>query len=56
MEQVNPVETPPVKVKFGPGQDDSVPLSWAVIMLTHLRETNPGQFGKLIIKAAGVSR
>ena len=46
--QGNPPETPPVRVRFGPGPDDTVPLSWADAMLTKLRADNPAVFGRLI--------
>lgn len=49
MDQETPADTPPVRVRFGPGPDDSVSLAWAEGMLTRLRETNPGQFGKLVV-------
>ena len=37
-----------VRVKFGPLDDQDMPLSWAEKMLTRMRETNPNGFGKLL--------
>jgi hypothetical protein len=56
METQNPAETPPVRVRYGPGQDDSVPLSWAETMLTKLHTDNPAWFGKLIMAATRSGR
>jgi hypothetical protein len=39
-----------VRVKFGPRDDDSVPLSWAESMLTEMRRSSPNVFGKLLAK------
>lgn len=44
-------EEAPARVKFGPGPDDSVPISWADTMLTELHRINPVMFGKLALKA-----
>lgn len=56
MELETKQETPPVRVRFGPGPDDSVPLSWAEQMLTKLHADNPSWFGKLIMAATGSGR
>lgn len=48
----NPAGTPPVRVRFGTGPDDSIPLSWAESMLTELQQNNRSVFGKLISKVA----
>ena len=44
--------TLPVRVKFGPREDDSIPLSWAHRMLTAWRAAQPGAFGRALQKAA----
>jgi hypothetical protein len=38
----------PVRVRFGPGKDQDMPLSWAEKMLGKLRDSHPSQFGKLL--------
>jgi hypothetical protein len=37
-----------VRVKFGPRDDQDMPLSWAEKMLARLRDQHPAQFGKLL--------
>lgn len=54
--QGNPPETPPGRVRYGPGPDDTVPLSWADAMLTKLHTDNPVWFGKLIVAATRSGR
>lgn len=45
-------ETAPPRVRFGPGKDQTIPLSWAESMLMDMRETRAKQFGDLLAKAA----
>lgn len=45
-------EKEPVRVKFGPGKTQDVPLEWAETMLTMLRDKHQNVFGKLLIAAA----
>jgi hypothetical protein len=40
-----------VKVRFGRGETDTMPLVWAEKILTELRATRPAQFGKLLSAA-----
>jgi hypothetical protein len=41
-----------VRVKCGPRDDDTIPLTWAEAMLQELRSAHPLQFGKLLAKIA----
>ena len=45
-------ETVPVRVRFGPGNDQDMPLSWAENMLMDLKEKQPKRFGDLLAAAA----
>jgi hypothetical protein len=37
-----------VRVKFGPRDDQDMPLSWAEKMLARLRDQHPAQFARLL--------
>jgi hypothetical protein len=50
--EVNPVFGPVVMVRFGPGNDQEMALSWAESMLAGLSETNPKLFRDLLAEAA----
>jgi hypothetical protein len=41
-----------VRVRFGPRDNQDMPLAWAESMLTQLAETQPDRFGKLLQAAA----
>jgi hypothetical protein len=40
------------RVKFGPGRTQDLPVEWAEIMLTELKNGHAALFGKLLTKAA----
>jgi hypothetical protein len=42
---------PPVRIKFGPGKTQDVPVEWASSMLAGLLERNPNLFRDLLFKA-----
>jgi hypothetical protein len=42
----------PVYVRFGPRDNQVIPVSWAEDILTRLAASNPAQFGKLLAKVA----
>ena len=44
-------ETAPVRVKFGPGKTQDMPIEWASIMLAGLLEKNPNLFRDLLFRA-----
>lgn len=48
-----PAVSEPVRVQYGPREDDNVSLSWAAAMLTELFLTHRNVFGKLLVKASG---
>jgi hypothetical protein len=41
-----------VRVRFGPGETQDVPILWAELMLRALKEKHEVQFGKLLAEAA----
>jgi hypothetical protein len=41
-----------VRVRFGPGRTQTMPLEWAEAMLTAWREKTPRQFGDALAQAA----
>jgi hypothetical protein len=41
-----------IRVPFGPGPTQDVPLEWAARMLASLKDAHPVQFGKLLAEAA----
>lgn len=54
-------ETAPVRVRFGPGKTQDMPLPWAEFMLAKMREAQesnakPRPFGDLLAQAAMESR
>lgn len=40
------------RIPFGPRPNQTMPASWAAVMLTHWRERHPAQFGKALAEAA----
>lgn len=44
-------ETAPVRVKFGPGKTQDMPIEWASIMLAGLLAKSPKLFGELSMQA-----
>jgi hypothetical protein len=42
----------PVRVRFGPGRTQTMPLEWAECMLSRLRESQRKRFGDLLAEAA----
>jgi hypothetical protein len=42
----------PLRVRFGPGQTQTMPLEWAETMLAAWRETRAKQFGEALARAA----
>jgi hypothetical protein len=50
------VEAPPVRVRFGPGRTQTMPLEWAEAMLSAWRDTDPKRFGAALAKAAMEAR
>ena len=47
----NGQRTEPVRVRFGPGKSQTMPLEWAELILTALAEDKP-KFGKFLTDAA----
>jgi hypothetical protein len=45
-------ESGPVRVSFGPGNTQDMPIEWAEHMLTEWARTHPPQFGKALTEAA----
>lgn len=45
----------PVRVRFGPGKSQTMPLEWAELILTALAEDKP-RFGKFLTDAALAAR
>jgi hypothetical protein len=50
------LDTPPVRVRFGPGRTQTMPQEWAEHMLSALRDTQPKRFGDLLAAAAMEAR
>jgi hypothetical protein len=42
----------PVRVRYGPRPDDTIPLSWAAEMLQEWRKVSRSGFGKALTHAA----
>jgi hypothetical protein len=43
---------PPVNVRFGPGDNQVMPIPWAEYMLGALAKAHPSMFGNLLKEAA----
>jgi len=41
-----------VRVRFGPGNTQTIPLEWAELILSAWRERSPKQFGDALAQAA----
>lgn len=42
----------PARIRFGPGDTQTMPAEWAELMLTRWRADNAQQFGKMLAWAA----
>lgn len=43
-----------IYVKFGPHPTQEIPVEWAQMMLTELKNSSPALFGRLLTKAVGI--
>lgn len=45
-----------IYVKFGPRDDDELPLSWAESLLRILKDEHPAVFGEAMLKSKGIAK